>query len=129
MRVELRDGNHAELRDRLTAGDRRAAKAAMKFTIGADEERILTAEMDEKINYALLRAMIVSWSLPQTLPRNAASDEVAEQILDGLDIEDIEALCEAIKPQRDRVMNGPKAMTVSGSVLPPGSSVPMDPAP
>lgn len=117
MRVELHDENWAELRDNLTGGDRRRAKAAIEITIGGDESRRFTAELEDRINYALLRQLIVSWSFPQTLPRNAASVEVADQILDDMDLGDIEALASAIKPMYDRVLNGPKGRNGSGKVL------------
>jgi hypothetical protein len=117
VRVELHDENWAELRDNLTGGDRRRAKAAIEITIGGDESRRFTAELEDRINYALLRQLIVSWSFPQTLPRNAASVEVADQILDDMDLGDIEALAAAIKPMYDRVLNGPKGRNDSGKVL------------
>lgn len=127
MRVELHDGNYAEIRDQLTGGDRRRAKAAIEITIGGDESRRFTAELEDRINYALLRQLIVSWSIPQTLPRNASSIEVADQILDDLPLEDVEALAAAIKPMYDRVLNGPKGRTTSGKPSLTGSVV--DPEP
>ena len=117
MRVELHDGNWAEIRDQLTGGDRRRAKAAIEITIGGDESRRFTAELEDRINYALLRQLILSWSFPQTLPRNAADTETADRILDDLDLGDIEALCAAIKPMYDRILNGPKGRNGSGKVL------------
>jgi hypothetical protein len=122
VRVELHDGNHAELRDVLTGGDRRRAKAAIEVTIGGDDSRHFTAEMEDRINYALLRQLILSWSIPQTLPRNAASPEIADAILDDLPLEDIEELCTAIKPMYDRVVHGPKGRAISGRVLSTTSS-------
>lgn len=118
MRVELHDNNWAEIRDQLTGGDRRRAKAAIEITVSGDSDsRTFTAELEDRINYALLRQLIVSWSFQQTLPRNASSVEVADGILENLFLEDIEALCAAIKPMYERVMNGPKGRDVSGKVL------------
>lgn len=128
MRVELHDGNHAELRDTLTGGDRRRARNAIEITVGGDETRMFNAGLEDRINYALLRQLIVSWSIPQTLPRNAANAEVADQILDDLPLEDIEALCTAIKPMYDRALNGPKDRTISGKVLSTGSPDDLEPA-
>jgi hypothetical protein len=129
VRVELHDGEHAELRDTLTGGDRRRAKAAVEITIHGDESRKITAELEDRINYALLRHLIVSWSLPQTLPRDAASAEIADQILDDLPLEDVEALCLAIKPAYDRCMNGPKGRrAVRGRVLSTSSRDGREPA-
>jgi hypothetical protein len=122
VRVQLHDGNYAELRDKLTGGDRRRAKAAIEITVGGDETRHFTAELEDRINYALLRQLIVSWSFPQTLPRDAVNAETADQILDDLDLEDVEALCKAIRPYYDRILNGPKEKIISGSVSPTGSS-------
>jgi hypothetical protein len=128
MRVQLHDGNFAELRDRLTGGDRRRAKAAIEITVGGDDTRRFTAELEDRINYALLRQLIIGWSFPQTLPRDAASPEIADQILDDLELEDVEALCKAIKPMYDRILNGPKPQIISGSVSPTGSSEDPEPA-
>lgn len=117
MRVELHDGNYAELREQLTAGDRRSAKAAIAFTITDDGSRTITAELEENVYYALLRRMIVLWSFPQPIPRDAVDWQGA---LDALDIGDLEALAAAAKPHYDRIMSGPKApaeTAVPGSVL------------
>lgn len=118
MRVALHDDNWAEIRDQLTGGDRRRAKAAIEITVSGDNDsRTFTAELEDRINYALLRQLIVSWSFQQTLPRNAVTAEVADGILDNLNLEDVEALCTAIKPMYDRIMNGPKGRAASGKVL------------
>lgn len=122
MRVELHDGNFAELRDNLTAGDRRRAKAAIRVVVGGDDSREFYGDLEDRINYALLRGMLVAWSIPQTLPKDAATPEVADGILDGLEIEDIEALCDAVRGHYDRVLNGPKQKIISGSVSSTGSS-------
>jgi hypothetical protein len=122
VRVELHDGNHAELRDELTGGDRRAAKGAVQLTISDDGARTMTAELEDRINYALLRRLIVSWTLPQPLPRDAVDPDT---LLDDLPLDDVEALCAAVKPHYDRILSaGPKAGTpaISGTVLATGSS-------
>ena len=123
MRVELHDDNHAELRDTLTGGDRRRAKAAIEVTVSGDSDtRTFTAELEDRIYYALLRQLIVSWSIPQTLPRNAATKEIADQIIDDLPLEDLEALVAAVKPMYDRILNGPKGKIISGRPLSTSSS-------
>jgi hypothetical protein len=122
VRVDLHDGNHAELRDELTGGDRRAAKGAVELTINDDGDRTLTAALEDRINYALLRRLIVSWTLPQPLPRDAVDPDA---LLDDLPLDDVEALCTAVKPHYDRILNAtPKAVTpmISGTVLATGSS-------
>jgi hypothetical protein len=110
------------MRDNLTAGDRRRAKSAIKVVVGGDDDkREFYGDLEDRINYALLRSMIIAWSFPQTLPRNAATVELADQILDDLSIEDIEALCDAVRPHYDRVLNGPKPKVISGSASSTGS--------
>lgn len=119
-------GQWAELREAVNAGDRRAAKAAVTVTIQGDESRVFTAELEDKVMYALLRRLIVSWSLPQPLPSQAVN---AEDVLDQLPIDDQEALYKAVRPVYDRVMGtGPKPATVSGSVSTTGSSDAPEPA-
>lgn len=119
MRVELQDGQWAELRDQLTAGDRRMAKSAIAFTITDEGSRTISAELEENVYYALLRRMIVLWSFPQPLPRDAVD---WEGVLDNMKIEDLETLAAAVKPHYDRILNGPKARTISGNVLSTTSS-------
>lgn len=120
LRVELAAGQWAELREQVNAGDRRAAKAAVVVTVQGDESRVFTAELEDKVMYALLRRLIIAWSLPQPLPSQALNPE---DVLDMLPIEDQEALYQAVKPVYDRIMNnGPKPRTVSGSVSTTGSS-------
>lgn len=117
MRVELSGGNHADLRDELNGGDRRAARAAIKITIAGDESRQFTAELEDQIMYALLRRLIISWSFPQPLPRDAGDD-----VLNNLPIDDQDALYEAVRPFYDRILNGPKPKVISGNVLATTSS-------
>lgn len=118
MRVELKDGQWADLRDQITGGDRRAAKNAIHLHINEDGSRELSGDLDDSIKYALLRRLIVDWSFPPPLPRDAVDWEGR---LDGLDDEDLGLLYDAIQPVYDRVLAGPKRQIISGSVLSPGS--------
>jgi hypothetical protein len=122
LRVELSGDHYAELREGMNGNDRRAARAAIEITINGDESRQFTAEMEDKIMTALLRRMILSWTLPQSLPRDAVSPEVAGEIIGNLPIEDVDALYDAVRPHYDRVIQGPKKKIISGSVLPTTSS-------
>jgi hypothetical protein len=119
MRVELKDGNWADLREEMTGGDRRAGKAAIKLTISEDGSREITGELEEKVKYVLLRRLILNWSYPPPLPRDAVDWEAT---LDNLPIEDIEKLGDFVQPYYDRALNGPKPRIVSGSVLSTGTS-------
>ena len=119
MRIELRDGQWAELRDEMNGGDRRAGKAAITLKVAEDGSREITGELEENIKYVLLRRLIVEWSFPPPLPRDAVDWQGA---IDRLHIDDIEALSEAVQPMYDRVLNGPKSPTISGTVLSTGTS-------
>lgn len=124
MRVQLSAGNHADLRDEPNGGDRRAARGAISITINGDESRVFTAELEDRIMYALLKRMIIGWTLAQPLPGQAVDGDA---ILNNLSMDDQDALYQAVRPVYDRVLNGPKPQTISGSVLPTTSSG--DPAP
>jgi hypothetical protein len=128
LRVELSGDHYAELREQMNGNDRRAARAAIEITINGDESRQFTAEMEDKIMTALLRRMILSWSLPQTLPRDAVSPEIAGEIIGNLPVDDVDALYDAVRPFYDRVVQGPKKKIISGSVLPTTSLDAPEPA-
>jgi len=119
MRIELRDGQWAELRDEMNGGDRRAGKAAITLKVAEDGSREITGELEENIKYVLLRRLIVDWSFPPPLPRDAVD---WQGTIDRLHIDDIEALSDAVQPMYDRVLNGPKSPTISGTVLSTGTS-------
>jgi hypothetical protein len=119
MRIELRNGGWAEVREEMNGGDRRIGKAAIHLKIAEDGSREMTGELEENVRYALLRRLIVGWSYPPPLPKDAV-DWVAT--LDNLHIDDIETLAEFVQPFQDRVLNGPKSRIISGNVLSPGTS-------
>jgi hypothetical protein len=126
LRIDLTGGQWAELREQLNGGDRRAAKAAVTVTVQGDESRVFTASLEDSVMYALLRRLIIAWSLPQPLPSQAAN---AEDVIDMLPMDDIEALYQAVRPVYDRIMGGgPKPKTISGSVSTTGSSDDPEPA-
>jgi hypothetical protein len=119
MRVELKDGQWADLRDQVTGGDRRAAKHAIQLHINEDGSRELTGDLDDQVKYVLLRRLIVDWSYPPPLPRDAVD---WEGVIDKLDDDDLGALYEAVQPVYDRVLASPKRKIISGSVVSTGSS-------
>ena len=126
-RVELSKGGWAELRDQITGGDRRAARAAVQVTVRSDEARVVSAELEDNVMYALLARLITGWSLAQPLPGQAL---VPADVLDALDLDDQEALYLAVRPTYERIMTGgPKKETkaISGRVLSTGSSEGQEP--
>jgi hypothetical protein len=122
MRVELKDGGFAELRDKILGSDRLAAKAAIRLHVNEDGSREISGDLDDLVKLALLRRLIVDWSYGQPLPHQAHSAEQAQDILTGIDDEDLGALYEAVQPVYDRVLSNPKRKIISGSVLSDGSS-------
>jgi hypothetical protein len=128
MRVELKDGQWAELRDKILGADRLAAKKAIRLHINEDGSRELEGDLDERIKLALLRRLIVEWSFPPPLPHQAQTMEQAETILGNLDEEDLASLYDAVQPVYDRVLAGPKRKIISGSVVSTGSSDGQEPA-
>ena len=47
--------------------------------------------VEDNVTGAILRQMIVAWDVPQPLPRDAQTDDLAQGILDTLDDEDYAA--------------------------------------
>lgn len=112
MRVSLPSGGWAEIRENLTAEDRWAVQEAIVFEIATDAagqvnpmQRVSSATT-ERARQALLARVITSWSLAdQGIPvpsQNAAGADV----LGSLDLDDWDALAEAVQPLVDKANPG-----------------------
>jgi hypothetical protein len=133
--LTLPSGHHVQLRDTFMRADRIAAKRALKIDIDPDGTRHMTAALEEEVNGAILREMIVQWDFASPLPRDAATPALAEGILNSvLDDDDTEALNKAIRPFFVKVMrtapeaedpnSRPGATVISISAEPAGQETP-----
>jgi len=103
MHVPLPSGKSATFRDTLLRGDIRGARKGMVFLINADGSRRSDGSFLDIVTGNIIRAMLVAWDYGE-LPRNAQSDELAQQMLDQLPEDDYAALERAVGPWVERVM-------------------------
>lgn len=111
--------NWVEYRDRLSVEDRIAANSAVQFTFepspdGKSEVRKVTGGNDERMKVALAAKLITAWSFPGVpVPAQNIADP-AELISSTLDLDDWDALGEAIDPLFQRILrSGPKPAETS----------------
>lgn len=118
--------NWVEVRDRLSVQDRIEANAALTFRFepGPDntEVRTMTGGSDDKMRIALLGRIITAWSFPG-IPAPAQNIASPEDLIDSvLDLDDYEAVCDAIAPLFQRILrNGPKTAAKTTEDSPPVS--------
>ena len=105
MDITLPSGHTAVIRDQFLRGDRRMANRVIEVSASADGSyRVNMGVIGDDVTDALLKRMLIGWDYPQTLPRDAANDPIAQKILDELPDDDYEALAAAVKPWYDKVM-------------------------
>lgn len=114
MKVDLANGNSAELRDKLKAKDKFKVQEAIQINMSGD----ISMSIITLMRTTLLTRLLQSWTLDAPLPGTHSCAEcagssakwhehVAEYIGDTLDLEDYEALEAIIEPITDRIMDGP----------------------
>lgn len=98
--VTLPSNATVTLRDKLTAKDKFRVQAAIKLSLdtatGLQES---SGSIVNDMRNALLVGIITGWTLDLPLPSAQASS------LDDLDIDDYNALAEAVEPLLDKVVN------------------------
>lgn len=84
MRIELPDGNWADVRDALLGKDKTAAHKVMQFVIKEGQEQVMDASVMDKMHDALLANIITAWSFDQPIPSRCESpvDAVGELDID-----------------------------------------------
>ena len=128
-RVELPSGGWVEYRSNLTVQDRIAANAALHFRFEPQDDgtevRTMTGGSDDKMRIALLGRIITGWSFPG-VPAPAQNIADPADLIDSvLDLDDYEAVCEAIAPLFQRILrSGPKPGTSKTPEVSPPESEP-----
>lgn len=119
MRVALSNERWAEFRDHLMRGDVRGVRKGMIFITGPDGTRRADAGMLDELTGNLITAMLIDWH-PDLgpKPREAQSQELAQQILDRLDEDDYAVLEKAVGPWVEKVLR--RGMTPQFTHLPTG---------
>lgn len=123
VKIDLPNGDWAEIREanRLTGGDRRAYKAAIKFQVSTDGAmQEISGDIQERQRNAVLRRLITSWAVKNPDSGQMYPIPVAQNpddpypVLDEIPLEIYDILIEAITPHMDRLENAGKSSTTSG---------------
>jgi hypothetical protein len=104
VRVELPSGGWAELRENLKGKDRVVAQNAVRLELDADGKTTVTGSTGERICEALLSRLVTGWSFE--IPPPAISLNPTDA-LEDLDIDDYNALYEAVLPMVEKVTPRP----------------------
>ena len=111
MQVTLPSGATVDLRDKVTAKDKFAVQKSLHFSL--DTQTLLqesTGGLVNDMTNALLAQLITSWSFGMPIP------SVDGNSLDELDLDDYDALAEAVEPTLQKVMGpGPNRKGRSSS--------------
>lgn len=101
--IELPSGEWVDYRSNLKAGDKFAVQDAVILEYDANEKRQMRAGVSNVMRNALLTRIITAWSYVG-IPVPAQNIAGVETIGDVMDIEDYNALAEAVTPLLDKVM-------------------------
>jgi hypothetical protein len=101
-RFELPSENWVEYRTDLKAGDKFAVQDAVILEYTEDDKRRLRAGTTNVMRNALLTRIITAWSF-QGIPVPSQNFAGVETIGETLDIDDYNALAEAVAPLLDKV--------------------------
>jgi len=125
MNVDLPSGQKVELRDKLKAKDRFAAQAAMRIHMTAEGDQDATGAIVNDMRNALLTTLIQSWTvtgddgqvmpIPKEAPVVNAMTGETRDVLGEMDIDDYNALADAIQPLMNKVTNSPNRSGRSGN--------------
>ena len=113
MRVDLPSGGYIEFRDSLKARDKFAVQNSLKFKVKDGKEQEVSGGITNDMRNALLAELITAWSLDAPLP----SADLAKGMtaIDDMDIDDYNALQEAVEPLLEKVSFRPNPKTQSDS--------------
>ena len=113
MRVDLPSGGYIEFRDSLKAKDKFTVQNSLKFKVKDGKEQEVSGGITNDMRNALLAELITSWSLDAPLP--SADMKAGMAAVDDMDIDDYNALQEAVEPLLEKVSFRPNRETPSGS--------------
>ena len=120
MKVELPGGGWVEIREKLTADDKLGTQGS--FTIPVDDEgrQQMPSGVQNILRNALLERIITNWGGPGLdgvqIPANNINGAA---VLGSLDLDDYNALCEAVDPLLQKVtFSGPNQRTRNATPKP-----------
>ena len=113
MRVDLPSGGYVDVRDNLVADDKFAVQDSIKFKVRDGKEQEVSGGITNDMRNALLAELITGWSLKAPLP--SADMKAGMAAIDDMDIDDYNALQEAVEPLLEKVSFRPNRETPSDS--------------
>jgi hypothetical protein len=115
MKVELPSGAWVEIRDKLMAGDKFSVQGSFKVEV-VDGKQMMPGGITNLMRNALLTETITSWGGPGLEGIPVPSQNIGGTAVLGtiLDIDDYNALVEAVEPLMEKVsFGGPKTKTAT----------------
>lgn len=105
MEVTLPSGATVLLRDKLTAADKFAVQDQVSFSLDTTTglQRTPMGFLN-KMRNELLKLIIEKWSLDQPLPKDDLRP--AQEVFGAMDIDDYNALSEAVEPMLNKLTGG-----------------------
>lgn len=99
MKVDLPSGHTAEFRDVMMRGDIRACKRGIVLVTSPDGSRSIEGSFLDDLTGRVVACMMTAWDFGQPLPREGATEERRQAILDTvLDSKDWKAISAAVGP-------------------------------
>lgn len=107
MRVDLPSGAWVDVREKLKGGDKFAVHGAIKFTAEEGKQQTVSGAVTDNMRNALLAGIITDWSVKDDngndVPIPANNLASPEAIFGQMDIDDYNALQEAVEPLMEKV--------------------------
>jgi hypothetical protein len=113
LRVDLPSGGFVEFRDSLKAKDKFSVQNSIRFKVRDGKEQEVSGGITNDMRNALLAELITGWSLKAPLP--SADMKAGMAAIDDMDIDDYNALQEAVEPLLEKVSFRPNRETPSDS--------------
>jgi hypothetical protein len=113
LKVDLPSGGYIEFRDTLKAKDKFKVQDSLRFKVQDGKEQEVSGGITNQMRNALLASLITAWSLDAPLP--SADLAAGTAAIGDMDIDDYNALQEAVEPLLEKVSFRPNRETPSAS--------------
>jgi hypothetical protein len=113
VRVDLPSGGYIVCRDKLQAEDKFGVQDSLRFKVKDGQEQEVSGGITNTMRNALLAGIITEWSLDAPLP--AQDPDAGMKAIRAMDIDDYNALQEAVEPLLEKVSFRPNPKTPSAS--------------
>jgi hypothetical protein len=113
VRVELPSGGFVEVRDKLQADDKFGVQNSIKFKVKDGKEQEVSGGITNDMRNALLASIITDWSLDAPIP--SKDPGAGLKAIRAMDLDDYNAVQEAVEPLLEKVSFRPNRETPSDS--------------